>query len=508
MTTAPDTLPEHQLTLPSDTQTINYYDRFYDPMDPERRSESPAVLRDYPPNDLGNARRFLDICRDFVRYCPPEKCWYIFDRTCWKPDTANLIHMLAQTSLNLSYQKEFDHRKEIASIQELQSLMKNQTRAGNLSTIQNCLGVAAAYAVIQPEQFDADPDWFHTQDGAINMQTWDALLYHERRLLFTKTAGASLQLTLPTVSRDITPDCPRWIQFVKECCSEDDELYRYLQKAAAYSILTGDISQQKVFCLLGSGRNGKSLFINTLAAVAGDYARKIEASVLCVNRFGDKDADTSKELYRIRGSRFVYSNEFGRNSFLNENFIKAITDGGRIACRPLYGSSIEYAPTYTLWFSTNHMPNLQAMDEGIRRRIVVIPFRNSLREDQIDRTLPEALRNEANGILYWLLQGYSRYITDGLTPPQAVHNATASYFSEQDPYQIFLDEYYTISQDDKVYAKTLYQNYVHWCAENGEKPVSNTAFGKELQRLGIARTRDRKGYCYALREKEPDSFTE
>lgn len=223
--------------------------------------------------------------------------------------------------------------------------------------------------------------------------------------------------------------------------------------------------------------------------------------MLCTNRFGDKDNDMSKELYRIKGSRFVYSNEFGRSSVLNENFIKTITDGGKIACRPLYGASIEYKPSYTLWFSSNHMPNLAAMDEGIRRRVMVIPFRNNLTETQIDRTLSDKFRAEYPAILTWLIQGYDLYQKHGLVPPQAVVDATKGYFTEQDIFKLFVEEYYVVDPNGKIYAQNVYNDYRHWCEMNGEKPVSNIIFSKELQRLGVKRERDKHGYYYALKLK-------
>ena len=372
--------------------------------------------------------------------------------------------------------------------------------------------MAAIETVISPDVFDANLYWFHAQNGAIDLRANDAhiysgALYHKPTQYFTKMAGTSFQTgdeykpaqwdeKLPYL-----PYCPKWIQFVLDCCNKDMDLYYYLQKAAGYSILTGDIAEQKVFCLLGEGRNGKSLFINTLAEIAGDYANKIEASVLCANRFGDKDNDTSKELYRIKGSRFIYSNEFGRSSMLNENFIKTITDGGKIACRPLYGASIEYKPTYTLWFSTNHMPNLNAMDEGIRRRVVVIPFRNHLTEAQIDHTLADKFRAEYPAILTWLIQGYDLYQKHGLVPPPAVQEATKCYFTEQDVFKMFVDENYVVDEFGKLSVKELRIDYEHWCKLNGETVANQRTLSKELQRLNITHGRGSDGYYYGLRKK-------
>ncbi len=463
----------------------------------------------YDDNDEGNASRFLDIYKRYVRYCEAEKRWYVFDGVRWKADDSKAVAKMARDAMYVSYTKEIE-RLEAAdgpkNLAQIQQLYKKRDKAGNFSTIQNCLNMAAMEVPIAPDEFDADHYWFHAQNGSLHLIQTDgayfSYLYHKDAQLFTKTAGANLQLNEELIYPEGYPSvfalCPNWILFVLECCQQDMRLYLYLQMAAGYSILTGDISEQKVFCLLGEGRNGKSLFINTLAEIAGDYAAKIESSVLCTNRYGDKDSDMSKELYRIKGSRFVYSNEFGRSSTLNETFIKTITDGGKIACRPLYGSSIEYMPTYTLWFSTNHMPNLRAMDEGIRRRIVVIPFRHHVAEHEIDRTLADKFREEADAILTWLIQGYNMYHTNGLKPPQAVIDATAGYFTEQDPFRTFVDEHYVVDADGKIYAKQVYTDYRQWCEENGENYVSQTVFGKELQRLGIVRERDRSGYYYTL----------
>ena len=463
----------------------------------------------YADNDEGMAKRFLDIYHIHVRYCVEEKQWYLFDGISWQPDLAGNVFLMAKKALYASYTKEIERLSaENAHLHyaEIQKYHKLREKAGNLTTITRCVNMAAMLVPISITAFDADPYQLHAQNGSLNLKDFTGYSYHESDLLCTKTAGTEMEIGNDMIPRPegfstAMPYCPHWTKFVRECCMNNHKLQHYLQKAAGYSVLCGDISEQKVFCLLGEGRNGKSLFINTLARIAGDYAAKIESSVLCTNRFGDKDNDTSKELYRIKGSRFVYSNEFGRTSTLNQNFIKAITDGGKISCRPLYGASIEYTPTYKLWFSTNHMPNLNAMDEGIRRRMVVIPFRNNVPEHEVDKHLAEKFEAELPSILSWLIQGYIYYQKEGLVPPQAIIDATSGYFTEQDVFQMFVEEYYIVDPDGKLYAKNVYNDYRTWCDYNGEKPVSNIAFGKELQRLGVEKSRDNKGALYGLVSK-------
>ena len=471
----------------------------------------------YAANDAGNARRFLDAHGKTVRFCADENQWYAFDGVQWGPTSDTHIERLVFQALEESYLKEAQYFKERDTFGYFKDLRKQTAKqgasAGNTKTVKDCVKASAFLNIIEPEKFNTDPYWFHAKNGAIclkpvaDLQTTGGIVHlegeamHKPERYFTQTAGASLITRMPEGATERNAQCPLWDQFVTACAADDQELYLYLQKAAAYSVLTGDISEQKVFCLLGAGRNGKSLFINTLAEIAGDYACKIESSILCRNRFSEQDTDTAKELFRIKGSRLVYSNEFGAGSTLNEAFIKAITDGGKISCRQLYQAGIEYTPTYTLWFSTNHMPNLQTIDEGIRRRIVVIPFRNQIPEHMIDRSLAGKLRAEYDEILLWLLEGYSEYLRDGLEPPEAVRSATASYFEEQDMFQRFLNESYVIDPNGKIAARTLYQHYQSWCVENGEKPVSNNKFGMEMTRLCIEKGRGKHGIFYYLNEK-------
>ena len=154
-----------------------------------------------------------------------------------------------------------------------------------------------------------------------------------------------------------------------------------------------------------------------------------------------------------------------------------------------------------MWFSTNHMPNLQAMDEGIRRRVVVIPFRNNLTEEQIDRSLAEKIRREYPAILTWLIQGYYLYKKRGFQPPAAVLDATKGYFTEQDIFKLFLDENYVIDENGKIAARELYTDYRLWCESTGEKYVCERIFAQEMKRLNIEKHRDSKINFYRLMRK-------
>ena len=451
------------------------------------------IMQNYANNDAGNARRFLDVYGEDVRYCAGEKQWYICQPDMsWKPDLELLVEKLAYESVYASYAHQLRFYSVLNGNGQMQrtvtELEKQQCSIGNLSVLRNCIGMAQKDVPITPDMFDRYAHLFHMPNATLDVNAF-ACVPNQKEHYITRTAG---------VVYDCEAQCPRWEQFVMECVEGDMELYRYLQKATGYSILSGDISEQAVFCLLGSGKNGKSLFINTLAEVAGEYACKIDSAIISLNRRGDKDHDVSKELYRMKGSRFVYTGEFNKNTLLNEAFIKSITDGGKISCRPLYGASVEYQPTYTLWFSTNNAPELTGFDEGIQRRFVMIPFEH--RVEVPDKTLPEVFCAEASGILNWLAEGYQLYTAEGLDKPESIASATKEYIAEQDVFQMFVDEYYEKDDNGKVYAKALYEQYRTWCQYNGEKPVSQVMLSRELLRLGVEKRKDMYGTFYCLRQ--------
>ena len=366
--------------------------------------------------------------------------------------------------------------------------IKGMQGIGNLTTLKNCIGMAQKDVPITPELFDTHQYLFHTPNATLDVHTLTCVP-NQKEHYITRTAGAVY---------DCEAQCPRWEQFVMECVEGDIELYRYLQKAAGYSILSGDISEQGGFCLLGGGKNGKSLFINTLAEIAGDYACKIDSGIISMTGRGDKDHDVSKELYRMRGSRFVHTGEFNKNTLLNEAFVKSITDGGKVSCRPLYGACIEYQPTYTLWFSTNNAPELTGFDEGIRRRFVLIPFEHYVAEP--DKTLPDVFRTEASGILNWLAEGYQLYKAEGLNRPESITQATAEYISGQDVFQMFVSEYYEKDDTGRETTGDVFARYEDWCKAYGETSISRRKFCEEMKRLGIHHNTSSTLFCYFLND--------
>jgi putative DNA primase/helicase len=181
-----------------------------------------------------------------------------------------------------------------------------------------------------------------------------------------------------------------------------------------------------------------------------------------------------------------------------------------VTARFLYTEFFEYVPTYKIWLSMNALPTVAGVDEGIWRRLRLIPFRVSFKGRE-DRTLEATLRAEAPGILAWAVDGCLQWQAMGdLGAPSAVLDATEAYRAESDVIGRFLEDRTASDPDPRhgVRASDLYSAYSRWCLVMGEKAETATTFGRRLGDLGFEKKRAGAGmFYYGLRlvdAEDPD----
>lgn len=150
-----------------------------------------------------------------------------------------------------------------------------------------------------------------------------------------------------------------------------------------------------MFFLYGTGSNGKSVFVNTLVTILGDYAANAPMETFMDSRTDRHPTD----LAGLRGARMVTATETEQGRRWNESRIKEITGGDRITARFMHKDNFTYPPTYKLVMSGNHKPAIRNVDEAMRRRMHLIPFEVTVPREKRDRRLQEKLLEERDGIL-------------------------------------------------------------------------------------------------------------
>jgi putative DNA primase/helicase len=422
--------------------------------------------------DMTSAERLYREYGDDIRYNAAWKKWLVWSGKYWQTDDGALINSLGAKMVRSIYDdavKLTDYRDRMEV--EKYAIQSESTRK------RKAFIEAATWITelnILTDELDKDPWLLNVQNGTLDLRTGE-LLPHNQKHLITKMIMA-----------DYIPEaeCPVWLKFIREIMNCNVELMRFVQAAVGWAI-SGDISEQTMFILFGSGANGKSTFLNTLSYVLGNYSMSTQTETFM--KRGNEQL--SNDIARLRGARFVTTAESDLGRRLSEPIIKQITGNDLMTARFLYGEYFSFTPTFKIFMATNHKPVIKGTDHGIWRRIKLIPFTNIVPPEKQNKHLEEKLRAEASGILNWLLEGFAIWQEKGLIVPEVVSSATDEYRSEMDAIGNFLRERCIQGDGCSIRSRELFKNYQDWCDENNERAGNERFFGLRLKELKIQQKR-------------------
>lgn len=433
----------------------------------------------YSFDDTGNAQRFVDLFGDKVRYCYTDKRWLWYDGRKWCTDMTGAVKRLADKAvacmsaeLKVYEQTDADEGTDMAKTFEkhMKSSRSNKSKNAMLNEVMH-------HVPILPSQLDRYKAALNTPGGVIDLKS-GALAPHDPKNYFTK---------ITAVEYSENADCPRWTAFLDDIFGGDKDLIRYVQKAVGYS-LTGATSEQCAFFLYGTGRNGKSTFLDIIRDIFGDYAANIQPETIMVR--SNQSTAINSDIARLKGARLVTSVEPNEGVRINEGLLKQLTGDDTVTARKLYGDEFEFKPEFKLWMATNHKPVIRGTDTGIWRRIHMIPFTCVILEGKVDRRLKYKLAAEMTGIFRWAVEGCLLWQKEGLKMPRAVLEEVREYRREMDVISAFVEDKCTVGKGLSVKSSQLFAAYLNWAEQNNEYRMSSTKFGMELaKRFEKVRTR-------------------
>jgi putative DNA primase/helicase len=289
-----------------------------------------------------------------------------------------------------------------------------------------------------------------------------------------------------TCANDPAAPCPQWIEFLNTVMDGDEALVSYLQRVCGYC-LTGSIKEHALFFLYGTGANGKSVFINTLRGIFGDYHATAPIETFTVTHSSSHPTD----LAGLMGARLVTAVETEEGRLWAETKIKALTGGDAISARFMRQDFFTFVPKFKLMVAGNHKPRMRNVDEAMRRRFHLIPFAVTIPPDKRDKDLADKLRDEWPAILRWMMDGCLQWQREGLNPPQAVINATNEYLENEDAVSSWIADKCEIGPSKRAANALLYFSFKEWAEQTGEFAVSQKALvGKLLLRHRITKAPD------------------
>jgi putative DNA primase/helicase len=333
-------------------------------------------------------------------------------------------------------------------------LVKSADRAMSHNQLRNMVDIASSdpRVLTSFHTLDTHPSLFNVVNKTIDLQTGEAR-EHRREDLLTQ---------ISPVVYDPTATCPVWDKVLARIMDGNQDMIDFVYQIMGYT-LSGSVEEQVFFYCQGDGANGKSTLVNVLMAIMGEYAMPAPKNYLKARATNSHQT----EMAMLHGKRMLVCVENNNDGRMDEGLIKLLTSEEHITGRRMREDFWSFPPTHKIWVTANYRPDIRGIDEGIWRRLLVIPFNVFIPAEERTRTLLVDLKTkhrELPGILNRVLAGWSDYLKNGLKTPQIVLDATNQYRDQANPLKKC--EFYT-----------------KWCDVGPGLSVGMMAFHKAYERI-------------------------
>lgn len=357
---------------------------------------------------------------------------------------------------------------------DISRIMALAKRAMSNNGIKAALDLAQSdpLVVVASGDFDSDPDYLNVLNGVVHLPS-GALIPHD------PSQRLSRQIQV-----EYHPDAPApiWYRFLADISLNDPDWVDFLHRAFGYAI-GGRPKEEILLFLLGSGANGKSVLSNAITRVFGPYVAHVPSNFFMTSKRDGEAA--SPALASLPGARLVFANEVESGSHFSAQAIKVATSTDTIATRHNYGSLFTFVPTHVPIVRGNHKPIITDNDEGVWRRVRLIPFDRHFTPEEKDTDLERKIMTEAPGVLAWLIAGHLAYRKHGIRPSRRVLAASAAYRADSDVLGQWLEERVTQAQGAQWRQDEAYFDYRDWCAQNGLSAMAKKSLTRSLQERRI-----------------------
>ena len=463
--------------------------RIRPPLDPAEVNAIAASIGRYPAadndddilktlTDTGNAARFgrrykADVMHVF------GMGWFIWDDDRWKRDAVDQIVEMAKEVAREIY-AEGDALASADARIAVAKHAKLSQQAPRLDAMQR-LAKSLPELVALPTDLDAHDMLLGVANGVVDLCT-GKLRPTQRSDLLTRHSP---------VEFDAKAKCPRFVAFINEVTGGDKRLASYLQRVVGYA-LTGKANEQCLFFLHGGGANGKSVFLAVFKDLLGtELVKQTPSETLMTKR-----ATQTNDIARLKSVRVVIANEVEDGTLLAESLVKQMTGGDTMTARFHYQEFFEYTPKFKLFIAGNHKPVIQGRDNGIWRRMRLIPFDVTIAPAKRDKHLQDKLRAELPGILNWAIKGCLAWQAKALAEPIVVSQAVDAYKADMDVIAQWMADCCTVQVTADWKVSLAYHSYKAWAVDSGYRPMALGMFSRDME-LRFTRQK-RKDATYLL----------
>lgn len=435
------------------------------------------------------ARRLgRELFDDYAHYIHGSNTWLLWNGTFWCPDEIEKSRyairelVAAESEVLVQWVDKEAHSQKRPDWQYMawgRGQAKQLKSKANILAVEKLLQSNPSIAITK-DRFDANIMLLGTPAGTVDLSTGHLQPANKDDLISKQTACRS-------ADPDSSPTL--WLKFLDRIFDGDQEMIDFMQRAAGYA-LTGSTKEHKFLFLYGDGRNGKSIFLDTLRWLFGTYAYKANSNLLLAT----KSDQHPTGIASLEGARLVLASEIAKGATWNDSLIKELTGDDTITARKMQKDWYSFTPQLTLMIAGNHKPTLNSVGPAMQGRLLLVPFQVQIPDEEIDKDLPGKLRKEGPEILRWVIDGALKWQRQGLNPPSKIKNASRTYLKAEDRLQNFLDEAVIISAAETILTKDLYEGYCSWCKDQGVSADRRKDFKYALESKGYYEKRTAKGF--------------
>ena len=452
-----------------------------------RRRIRKLELLDFQCTDIGAGDIFVEVFKEFVKYVPTFKKYYLWDegKGIWQADNQEQINELVKALVSIYLPKLLDMIEDGEQLEMYRKWFKYlQSNAG----MGNMLKAARSRPdiTIKMEEFDMKARYFNVKNGVIDLRTRE-FLPHDKKYMQTKQANVIFD---PKVKNET------WDKFLLSIMDGDEERCIYLRRMLAYAMM-GEPKHDVMFILFGSStRNGKSTFANSVLDFFGDYGTTTQPETIAKQKYR-RSGNATPEIVKLKGKRFINIAEPPNNYDLDAAMIKALTGGDVISARPLYGDYYDFINQGVFCLNSNHLPNVDDPTLFLSGRVIVIPFEVQFTAEEADVDMVEKLTcdHATSSLLNSIMKAMEEYDDIGIKKdkPKKVERATKKYAESADNFQCFINDNIEVEKAAWTPTSKIVMRYLHWAYKHKRPSISSKAITEELVKRGFDSHRKNSG---------------
>ncbi len=434
--------------------------------DPVGDFDAPTAGMTAELDDVGRSEQFVEHLEGSARFIIERKQWVFWKDGAWQADAGTRI-----------LRRAIEFTDTLRDATELSTDPKERARQTALISKGRSVFAVRAMAslaeshpdiVTNITDWDIDPWLLGVQNGIVDLRTGQ----------FRERTQDDLMLRRAACDFDPKASCPKWDTFMARVLPAGG-LVDFMHRMLGYS-LAGVSTEQIFLFLYGQGMNGKSTMLEVVEKLLGEYTWRASASLVTEGR---QESEQDVIIGPLLQQRLLVASEIKQAAKLAEARVKDLTGGDRLNGRMRFGHPFQFNPTHTLWCYGNYKPRVSGTDNGIWRRMMLVPFDVSIPECDRNRNLVTELQAEWPGILNRLIAGCLQWQKQGANPPAVIQAARENYRQEEDAIGEFIREECRLGPKESVDRTKLFAAYDAWCEFSHTHPFSPRNFYDRVRRL-------------------------